>query len=83
MYWRETTSTRAGGVSGLWYCPWLRLRSEHVAVRGAEFESNFKVILFDHVGAGGSDLSAYDQDQIFDAWMATPTTWWKSARSSG
>ena len=26
-----------------------------------EFESNFKVILFDHVGAGGSDLSAYDR----------------------
>ena len=25
------------------------------------FESNFKVILFDHVGAGGSDLSAYDR----------------------
>jgi sigma-B regulation protein RsbQ len=25
-----------------------------------EFESNFKVVLFDHVGAGGSDLSAYD-----------------------
>ena len=26
-----------------------------------EFESNFKVVLFDHVGAGGSDLSAYDK----------------------
>ena len=26
-----------------------------------EFESDFKVILFDHVGAGGSDLSAYDK----------------------
>ncbi|RTM14609.1 MAG: alpha/beta hydrolase [Bradyrhizobiaceae bacterium] len=25
-----------------------------------EFEGNFKVVLFDHVGAGGSDLSAYD-----------------------
>jgi sigma-B regulation protein RsbQ len=24
------------------------------------FESDFKVVLFDHVGAGGSDLSAYD-----------------------
>jgi sigma-B regulation protein RsbQ len=29
----------------------------HVAPR---FEDEFKVILFDHVGAGGSDLSAYD-----------------------
>src|ERR1700749_1468558 len=26
-----------------------------------EFEDDFKVVLFDHVGAGGSDLSAYDQ----------------------
>jgi sigma-B regulation protein RsbQ len=25
-----------------------------------EFESDFRVVLFDHVGAGGSDLSAYD-----------------------
>jgi sigma-B regulation protein RsbQ len=25
-----------------------------------EFESDFKVVLFDHVGAGGSDLSAYE-----------------------
>ena len=25
-----------------------------------EFEDRFKVVLFDHVGAGGSDLSAYD-----------------------
>jgi sigma-B regulation protein RsbQ len=24
------------------------------------FEQEFKVVLFDHVGAGGSDLSAYD-----------------------
>lgn len=25
-----------------------------------QFEANYKVVLFDHVGAGGSDLSAYD-----------------------
>jgi sigma-B regulation protein RsbQ len=25
-----------------------------------QFESHFKVVVFDHVGAGGSDLSAYD-----------------------
>src|SRR4051794_41739773 len=25
-----------------------------------EFENDFKVVLFDHVGAGGSDLTAYD-----------------------
>src|ERR1700753_337900 len=27
----------------------------------SEFENDFKVVLFDHVGAGGSDLSAYDK----------------------
>ena len=47
-----------------------------------EFESDFKVILFDHVGAGGSDLSAYEGPNI-RRWMATLTTWWKSAPSSG
>src|SRR5579862_8827498 len=25
------------------------------------FENNFRTVLFDHVGAGGSDLSAYDK----------------------
>ena len=28
-----------------------------------EFEGDFKVILFDHVGAGGSDLTAYDKSK--------------------
>src|SRR4051794_16172769 len=28
-----------------------------------EFEDDFKVVLFDHVGAGGSDLSAYDKSK--------------------
>ena len=27
------------------------------------FEDSYKVVLFDHVGAGGSDLSAYDADR--------------------
>jgi sigma-B regulation protein RsbQ len=27
------------------------------------FENDFKTVLFDHVGAGGSDLSAYDADK--------------------
>lgn len=27
------------------------------------FENDFKVVLFDHVGAGGSDLAAYDQQK--------------------
>jgi len=27
------------------------------------FEKDFKTVLFDHVGAGGSDLSAYDRDK--------------------
>jgi sigma-B regulation protein RsbQ len=29
------------------------------------FEDDFRVILFDHVGAGGSDLAAYDPDRYF------------------
>jgi sigma-B regulation protein RsbQ len=32
----------------------------HVAPR---FEADFKVVLFDHVGAGGADVSAYDSDR--------------------
>jgi sigma-B regulation protein RsbQ len=32
----------------------------HVAPR---FEDRFRVVLFDHIGAGGSDLSAYDPDR--------------------
>jgi sigma-B regulation protein RsbQ len=32
----------------------------HVAQR---FEDEFRVVLFDHVGAGGSDLTAYDPDR--------------------
>jgi sigma-B regulation protein RsbQ len=30
---------------------------------GPRFEDDFKVVLFDHVGAGGSDLSAYDPER--------------------
>lgn len=30
------------------------------------FEDRFKVVLFDHVGAGGSDLSAYQPDKYAD-----------------
>jgi sigma-B regulation protein RsbQ len=28
-----------------------------------EFEDDYRVVLFDHVGAGGSDLGAYDRDK--------------------
>lgn len=28
-----------------------------------QFEDTFKVVLFDHVGAGGSDLSGYDESK--------------------
>jgi sigma-B regulation protein RsbQ len=27
------------------------------------FEDEYRIVLFDHVGAGGSDISAYDQDR--------------------
>src|ERR1700743_2156464 len=30
-----------------------------------EFEGDFKVVLFDHVGAGGAGLSAYDEAKIY------------------
>ena len=41
--------------------PRLRLRPEHVAVRGARASrTTYRVVLFDHVGAGGSDPSAFD-----------------------
>jgi sigma-B regulation protein RsbQ len=30
------------------------------------FENDFKTVLFDHVGAGGSDLSAYDRNKYSD-----------------
>ena len=29
-----------------------------------DFEKNYKIVLFDHVGAGGSLLSAYDKEKI-------------------
>ncbi len=30
------------------------------------FEADFRTVLFDHVGAGGSDLTAYDRDKYAD-----------------
>ena len=27
------------------------------------FEDDYRVVLFDHVGAGGSDLAAYDRER--------------------
>jgi sigma-B regulation protein RsbQ len=45
------------------------------------FEKDFMTVVFDHVGAGGSDLSAYDRANIRPC-PATPMTWSKSARSS-
>jgi sigma-B regulation protein RsbQ len=37
------------------------------------FEDDFKVVLFDPVGAGGSDISASPQKDI-RRWTAMPTT---------
>jgi sigma-B regulation protein RsbQ len=34
-----------------------------VALRRAAFEDDFRVICFDHVGSGGSDLGAYDPER--------------------
>ena len=47
-----------------------------------EFESDFKVVLFDHVGAGGSDLSAYDKTK-YSTLHGYADDWWRSAASWG
>ncbi len=39
---------------------------------------DFRVVLFDHVGAGRSDLSAWRRSAT-RAWTVTPTTCWRSA----
>ncbi len=50
--------------------PRFRLRPEHVAVRRARVRGDYRIVLFDHVGAGGSDLSAYDQRKYASArWL--------------
>ena len=46
------------------------------------FEDDFRVVLFDHVGAGGSDLVGVRPGALLVARRATPTTCWRSAASS-
>ncbi len=46
------------------------------------FEDEYRIVLFDHVGAGGSDPSAYDRDRVRARCTATPTTCSRSAASS-
>ena len=41
----------------------LRVRPEHVAARGPRAGGAFPVVLFDHVGAGKSDLSAWSEQR--------------------
>jgi hypothetical protein len=50
----------------------IRLRPEHVAVRGSRVRKDFMTVVFDHVGARGS----------IRACPATRTTSWKSAMNS-
>ena len=45
------------------------------------FEGEFRTILYDHVGAGGSDLSAYVPEK-YATLSGYSTTWWRSARPS-
>ena len=42
------------------------------------FEATHRIVLFDHVGAGGSDLTAYSPDRTVTC-AAMPTTCWTSA----
>ena len=44
------------------------------------FEDRYRMVLFDHVGAGGSDLAPTTPKNT-PAWRATPTTWSRSAGS--
>ena len=46
------------------------------------FEADHRVVLFDHVGAGGSDLARLRPGALRDARRATPTTSSRSAASS-
>ena len=46
------------------------------------FEATHRIVLFDHVGAGGSDLTAFDPDRYSAPARATPTTCWRSATRS-
>ena len=41
----------------------------------------YRMVLFDHVGAGRSDLSAWTRERYSVAARATPTTCWRSAAS--
>ena len=44
------------------------------------FEDDFRTILFDHVGAGGSDLSAYDKTK-YSSLAGYAEMLWRSAAS--
>ncbi|MGZ2505932.1 pimeloyl-ACP methyl ester carboxylesterase [Rhizobium beringeri] len=44
-----------------------------------QFEGDFRVITFDHVGAGGSDLAAYDFQKY--ATLEGYASSWRDARS--
>ena len=45
-----------------------------------EFAEDHRIVLFDHVGAGGSDAAAFDRGAT-RRWTVTPTTSWRSAGS--
>ena len=47
-----------------------------------DFAVDHKVVLFDHVGSGRSDLAAYDPREVRLAARATPRTSSRSAASS-
>lgn len=44
-------------------------------------EKDYRVVLFDYVGSGRSDLSAFSADR-YASWRGTPATWWRSAKRS-
>ena len=44
------------------------------------FADDYRLVLFDHVGAGHSDVNAYDREST-GPWMATRRTFWRSAQA--
>jgi sigma-B regulation protein RsbQ len=62
MFSQETTCTSpAAGIDPWSFAHGFGCDQNMWRFVAPEFENDFKVVLFDHVGAGGSDLSAYDK----------------------
>ncbi|MDB5597505.1 MAG: alpha/beta hydrolase [Hyphomicrobiales bacterium] len=57
---RNNVEVRGGGQRAMVFAHGFGCDKTMWRFVSPEFESDFQVVLFDHIGAGGSDLSAYD-----------------------